>query len=532
MLKRFPPVCFVLLALAAYFWGLGCYQIPKIGDEVLYLQIARVTGASGSWLPLRYEPGILNTKPPLLFWLGIFINRFSASLFAMRAGVVIVTLLSASLVYLISKKRSADRAAPYWAAAAYLGFISTFQQGRPFLVNSFEVLFLVLPLAWFFYRSRLDFIFWVLVSLSWGAVAWSKSFALILVGAFALAGSVWILKPEVRKNKSFFILFFSSAVIAGLAIFSLWFVFDPDPGLLFHQFIIGENAVKFKGYANYFRGLFMGAYPVYRIWLGDFANAGIYAVILLGTIVALLRKGIKAVDRQTLSLLWFIVAFLIFYTIPTQRQENYLLPTMAIWAVFFADYRKNIPRIFWTISMGLVVLCFVAFTAAPFFAGTWSVMPPATILLWLGTIGLYIFIFQKFDRIEIFPALVLLCFIQLTNFLSFFETTSFAFSVDSAQTVRVPSRRLAQHERFRFIYPNSVPVPYDPNQDMGKFCDTLARGDFLVLEESALAHCRRKLINQDWFSELKSRQSIGELLKIASGNTEYLVRKVYLMKID
>ena len=222
--RRVYPLLLGFVSLLSYVCGFGQIQIPKIGDEVLYLQIARVTGASGHWLPLRDEEGILSTKPPLLYWLGIASSKiFGESLWAYRLPVLLVTFLSAIVVYLISQRLLKKKEDSLWAAAVYLGFISTFQHGRPFLVNSFEVLFLLLPLYFFLKKPALTKTHWLLCALSWGAVAWSKSFALIGVGFFATFWSMQFVLPTAGKKKLIErVLYFGSAAFVALLIFALW----------------------------------------------------------------------------------------------------------------------------------------------------------------------------------------------------------------------------------------------------------------------------------------------------------------------
>jgi hypothetical protein len=82
-------------------------HIPKNGDEYPYEHIARLTAASGHFLPLQSELfEMRNTKPPLLFWQGIV--GFSAWLAA-------VTVSGKGLI-----------------GAGFLAFFSTYRFGRPF----------------------------------------------------------------------------------------------------------------------------------------------------------------------------------------------------------------------------------------------------------------------------------------------------------------------------------------------------------------------------------------------------------------
>lgn len=541
------------VALIAYFWGLGGIQIPKIGDEVLYLQIARVTSESGAWLPLRYEGGVFSTKPPLLYWLGMFFSNKAQNynLWSMRLPVVLVTLAGAVLVYLLSMKLFANerlerKKTALWSASAYLAFLSTYQHGRPFLVNSFEVLFLLAPLVFYFYRPQLTKGFWFVCVLCWGAVAWVKSFALIGVGAFSMGAAVWVLDSQLRDSRKKLLkaaLFFSSAVFLALGIFSLWFVFDPDPQLLFQQFVIGENAVKFKGYQHYLSGLFVGVYPIYRIWLGPFANAGLLIFLLIGLTVDFFKNGfpkfrkikidhLKESQKKVLALVAYVGAFLVFYSLPTQRQENYLLPAMAVLAVLMAEYRAQIPRVFWKITIMLILLVFVVLTATPFWFSFWPQWPLLARCFWLLSVFLFLLIFKTKRHFEFYPVLVFLCYIQLSNFSIPFNQ-SFQFMKSNPGTeLWVPTHKIAQEERFRFLAPNSRPKGYDSPEKLLELCNKLPRGSYLVLEEGMEKSCLRQVTLLEVLPDLRSRQKFSEMLQILLGKTQYLMRTLKLLRLE
>ncbi len=526
----------VILALFAYFWGLSDLQIPKIGDEVLYQQIARVTGESGTWLPLRYEGGIMSTKPPLLYWLGMATTNkgLNYTLFSLRAPIVLITLLGALLLYQLIFLRTRNTEHSLWGAALYLSFISTFQHGRPFLVNSFEVLFLLYPLVLYWHRKRWDALQWISTTLCWGAVSWAKSFALIGVGVLALfASSIpfesfeWCLKKNFKK-----LLFLGSAFFVSLLIFSLWFVFDPDPKLLFQQFIIGENAVKFKGYSTYFSGLFSGIYPVWRIWLGALANAGLGVFLLIGAGVTLYqnRKSLSA-DQKTI--LYVIFSFLVFYTLPTQRQENYILPTMALWAVLIAELREKIPFVFFKIGFALIVFAFVVLSLAPFILNVWNDLETLTKCVFVVSLLVFLFISLRVDIRKAYPALIFLIYIQLANLSQPFSKSFLYFSKGQptlkSTIVYVPSRKLAQHERFRFRIPEITPIAYDP-AGIEEFCRNAKSGTYAVIEDDQQALCPQKQDVLEEVKDFKTRQSFAEILKIAGGESEYLVRKLKLVQ--
>ena len=65
----------VLLVAVLYAWGMDNLYMPSNGDEMVYNHIARLTAASGQWLPLVSDLNDMrNTKPPLLFWQSMVIT--------------------------------------------------------------------------------------------------------------------------------------------------------------------------------------------------------------------------------------------------------------------------------------------------------------------------------------------------------------------------------------------------------------------------------------------------------------------------
>ena len=91
----------LVLAVAIYSLGLGNPYIPTNGDEMVYAHIARLTAASGHWLPLVSElDNMRNTKPPLLFWQALQAGDWGHhwSLAALRAPSLVYTLLLTAMV--------------------------------------------------------------------------------------------------------------------------------------------------------------------------------------------------------------------------------------------------------------------------------------------------------------------------------------------------------------------------------------------------------------------------------------------------
>src|SRR5512137_2113520 len=235
------PCAFALaavVAVGAYTYGLDSINAPTIGDEPLYIQITRVTAASGRWLPLLSESGITDTKPPLLFWQGILSTRWGANwdLWHLRLPVVATSLLTALVAGLLAA-RIGGRAAGLRAGLVFLGFLSTIQHGRPFLTNAGETLFLFLPLLLVHRRERTGPLLAILCGLSFGAAVLFKAFFLVFPGVFSLtlvllARDGWEVRAFLRRRLGFLAV----ASIVGLAAFGLWPMLDPRPDQVWSQF--------------------------------------------------------------------------------------------------------------------------------------------------------------------------------------------------------------------------------------------------------------------------------------------------------
>jgi 4-amino-4-deoxy-L-arabinose transferase-like glycosyltransferase len=326
-----------LFATFAYVYGLDSIFAPTIGDESLYLQIARVTAASGQWLPLRWESGVNDTKPPMLFWQGIASTARGAhwDLWHLRLPVVALSLATAALAAALARRLAGSRRAALTAGLVYLGFLSTIQYGRPFLTNAGETLFLFLPLVLLAARASTSLPLALAAGASLGLAALYKSFVVVVPGTFALALVLWRREgwsvPGLLRRHGLFLLV---AAVLGLAVFGLWPLLDPQRELVWWHFVYGENVGKLQG-GDYLAGLLSGESSIWQIWLGDLRNAGLYAPPVLALLWDLWRRR-RELPAPEAELWLYVLAFLLFYSVPSQRQPNYLLPTMPALAVLLA----------------------------------------------------------------------------------------------------------------------------------------------------------------------------------------------------
>jgi len=451
-----------IIAVVAYFYGLGSMYIPGIGEEDLYLQICRTTGASHHWLPLLSERGISNTRPPMLFWQGILSTNWGLdwSPALLRFPTVCFSLLTAAMAGWLAFRISQRRRVAVIAALIYLGFMSTIQQGRPFLANAPETFFLFAPLVLLFYRPILRPRTIAVCGLLLGAAALYSSIFIVGVGCWALA-LIYFWKSGFNAGAFLRHHLWPIAIVGtiGLAIFCLWPAFDPHPGQIVRQFLIKENAGKFHP-AIWFAGLFSGKYPLWRIWLGNFANAGLYAPLLAALLIDLIRRRRKLPGVE--KLLWiYILAFLTIYSFPMQRQENFLMPTCAALAVLLALRWDDLPNAWFRISSGIVLAagCVVFWFKSGINHSTGESLfdpvsfLPAMIVAVIGSIGVIRASFAQ----RFFPISVLLVLLAGSEFLRPFSHPypAGACRMLENKAVYFPRNYRAAEEKFRFILPGA-----------------------------------------------------------------------------
>ena len=179
MIARFPAH-YLWLALGVavalgYLFGLGGDHIPRNGDELVYAHIARLTAASGNWLPLVSSFDFMrNTKPPVLFWQALIAGDWGDdwTLLRLRLPSIAYTWATALMVGLLTWKimregpaegttdASAANARALQghavsmgaiAAIIYLSFFTSYRYGRPYMTSAPETFWLFgifFALAW------------------------------------------------------------------------------------------------------------------------------------------------------------------------------------------------------------------------------------------------------------------------------------------------------------------------------------------------------------------------------------------------
>jgi 4-amino-4-deoxy-L-arabinose transferase-like glycosyltransferase len=475
---RFWWPLITLVAVFSYFYHLDGLHIPKIGDEAPYYHITRLTAESGHWLPLQGDHGLQNTKPPLLFWQGMVSTNMAAdwTLERLRLPIVIYSLLTALLAYLLAIKISGDREKGFIAALSFLGFASTFQHGRPFLTNLPETFFIFLCfflLVYFWQRKdQWKLYHWALLGLALGIATLYRSFIIVVPVGFAMLliqgfERNWNINELIQRD----LAPISLMVIIALLCFSLWPLLDPHPENILQQFILGQNVSKLDQ-GNYFHGLFSGPYPLTRIWLGQLTNAGLLMFVLVGVVIVAIRnRSHWSGEERTLWL--FVLAYLVVYSVPSQRQENYLLPTTPALGVLMALHWHRFKPRTWAVMaipifIGVGILTWLFINVPGNVSGFPNYDIGARLFMYAGWLLIAYSIYSARHLQYTINLLVFYSFILLAVVLSPLEGKPGRYNQQTihevaGETIYMPAGFGPRHERYRFILPGANIRGYNPN---------------------------------------------------------------------
>ncbi len=523
-----------LLAVFSYFYGLDSQHIPKNGDEYPYEHITRLTADSGRLLPLQSQlDGMRNTKPPLLFWQGIVSTHWGQdwTLWNLRYPSVIYTLLTASLTFLLGWKLSRQMETGFIALLAYLAFFSTYRYGRPFLVNPAEVFWFFLPfftlLYWqpFSFESR--FLIPMLLGVEVGIGLLYKSFALVAPVGLCLAW--WYL--HYREYRWFYCLRKDAGkvaitVILSLALFGLWFLFDPDPQSVWREFIVGENASKFDPRGSYLAKFLWGSSSVWALVIGYPMNAGLLAAPVAAVFFIAYRRRVLLPDAEKMLWIW-IAALFIMFSLPSQRSSRYLLEAMPGLAVLCALnwHRINHKVFIASLLMAGGVLAFITFMSVRLQHEV-SVAELYTPMYWMllaftAALILVALLVPKFTGaiVNIAALLALLCF---AAFLRPFDGALGNYTEETQQYVKgkevwAPCNFRAKEEGYRFILSGARVHGYreEPGQTAAGLAEHYRLFAFQVpLQDAVCADC--KILGQRL--DIRSRQSESEFKEMLKGD--------------
>lgn len=535
----------LVLAVGVYIHALGGQYNPSNGDELVYAHIARLTAASGHWLPLVSDlDHMRNTKPPLLFWQAMVAGDWGRhwSLAALRTPSLIYTLLVAGAVAWTVRQITRNLRIACLAACVYLAFFCTFRYGRTYLTSAPETFWLNVPMFWLLWHrmrqtpaSQSSSLGWLThagfgVALGLGLAY--KSFALIAPAAAALwcaqllssSALTWRVLVQATLKVSL------SAVMA-LGIFALWFVLDPDPGAVWQEFVIGENAGKLSSGQGYWHAAMLGGgASVWAQLLAYVQNAGLLAFIVIGLAWVGVRNwrrrdGKTPLAPHLLILLAWLAVWLLVFTLPSQRSARYVIPPMPALAMLIALYWDRIARAWFLLSMLLcgifvVMLGRIAWAAHDIGIGT-RIELDATML----AVGISL-LFVICGLLK--PAWTRACTVAASiGVYACFSLSTAPLDGDAghyeARTtsrlhnarVAVPSNFNGQFERFQFLLPGNQFAPYDSEGHLAELSRLLASHDAVIWLQSepseqapsCLPGCT--VLGTRW--EVKGRHQSGEI---------------------
>ncbi len=549
-------------AVGLYFFGLGSPYAPTNGDEMVYIHIARLTAASGHWLPLVSDlENMRNTKPPLLFWQAIASGDWSAqaSLFSLRWPSVAYTMLTTVALGWMTLRISGQWRSALLAAIIFLAFFSTYRYSRVYLTSAPETFWLALPMWYLLWQQSAPrrsawppaafpsqagpwpAPAYLLAGLVMGVGLLYKSFALIAPAAATLGCALWLsqgsprFKPLVRTAAGV-----GLSVVVALGVFALWFVLDPDPQAVWQEFVIGENAGKLQT-GGYWQAALNGDYPVWQQALAYPENAGLLLPVALGLCWYALRfawlghwRAWVGTPQGTL-LIWLLVWLLVF-SIPSQRSARYVIAAMPAFAILLAMYWERLARgwFFAVLLVGAIALTLLARIGWVMHGLGLGSDFELGLTLMCAALGLAAclsgFLDARWTRNSSLVATLALyaSFSALTAPLSGPQAGYSAAIQSRMQTLRiaVPNGFNGQYERFAFLLPGSTLVPYDvqgrntaslrPDLPGAERLDyLLERFDAVVWIDAETAQTpltclpRCELLAQRW--HVKSRHRAGEV---------------------
>lgn len=482
------PSIFLAFALAclAYLYGVDSRFAPKNGDEYPYTHIVRMTNASGDWLPLQSEmAGIKNTKPPLLFWQGMLSTELgkSWSLFNLRWPSLVYTALTTILIVMSAIAIGKNLSLGILAGIIWLAFFNTYRYGRPYLAEPPEIFWLSLPFFLLLIAGKRltesKFLFPLLTGIAFGLALLYKSVAYIVPACLVL--SLWYWQWRSSRVLEFIRCDLVKVILISLiaiALFSLWFVLDPNPLAIWNEFVIGENAGKFVARnSNYLKDFFWSGDSIGMLFLSGVANAGFLSLAVFNLFYLAIRNYRQMSFEEKLLWIWIAIFFIVF-SLPSQRSGRYLLPIMPAIAILLAIYWQRLSR--WSFWVGLLLQGIVLFALAwlSWNINLWSYSMWHWALLAGGIAVVLIGLLQaRFTKI----ATLLGCFLTVLSLSSSIMPLDGAAGRFDAKTVAAlqgktvwfPCDFRAKDEEYRLLIPgaNIVGYPVSEAKELSKLAN-------------------------------------------------------------
>jgi hypothetical protein len=354
-----------------------------------------------------------------------------------------------------------------------------------------------------------------------------KSFALVVPAGLGLAG--WYLRSRDNRLGVFLARDSWKVLITlsvSLALFSAWFLLDPDPGAVWREFVLGENLGKFDKPGGYLPRLLWGPSSVWALALGYPLNAGLlfFPVVALFVLAWRRREELSGDERG----LWiWVLTFLFVYAVPSQRSSRYLLPAMPALAVLLALGWRRIPR--WVLALSLLASgVVVAGIATLSFRLQQSLPGPPlyptpywALLAGVGTVVLAALVVPALTRPLLHTALFL-CTLSFAAFFRPFDASLGRYDGEARQRARgrevwVPADFIAKEEGYRFLLPGARVRAYREDRDT-RATELLARYPLVVIRQPLQdggAGVGRVLGER---LDLRGRQTVHEILEILRGH--------------
>ena len=575
----------ILVALAAllYLYGLDSFYAPTNGDEMVYIHIARMTAESGHWLPLQSEIiDTRNTKPPLLFWQAMVAGQWGQtwSLWVLRLPSIFYTFATTGLLAFFTFKISGRWREACLAAVLYLLFFSTFRYGRVYLTSAPETFWLALPMWWLLWKristplslssphftphsaqpSVFNWLHYTLIGLAFGLGAAYKSFALIAPAAATLWVAILASEPQWRWSQTLrTTVGVGCSTVIGLGFFALWFVLDPDPGAVWQEFIVAENAGKMSGGQGYWHAALFGAYPMWTQLFAYPENAGLLFFIALGLAwtvasAAFKRSTYVAMPSAHRIILVWLVVWLVVFTLPSQRSARYVIPAMPALAMALAWSWDRIGKFWFWITLAICLPALVMLGRIGWVMGSLGIATPLQITIILiaagagftwATAGFGI----KNGKAAALGA-VLAVYGTFSAMVQPLSQAEASYSPElqrrmQGQRIAVPNGFTGQFERFHLVLPGARITPYDAEgRNTGAFHSEMPpqeRLNFLLTEFDAVVWLQDELTETTpscapscellgWRWHVKSRHKSGEItLNNLWYPDQWLFRKEWLI---
>ena len=324
--------------------------------------------------------------------------------------------------------------------------------------------------------------------------------------AFWLAG-VWLGGPRLHAVVLTTAKVGLMACVA-LTVFALWFALDPDPAAVWREFVVGENAKKMGQGASYWHAALTGSSSIWVQALAYLQNAGLLAVLGLGLGVLGLWSAwnghslLSKTERLTIApwllvcMVWLLVWLLIF-CIPSTRSARYVIPAMPALAVLLAVYWERLGRVWFIATLLLAALAMlglgrIAWVMAQLGISGGVVAAVAAASCLAGAACVLLGLLRPAATRPAALAACLLVFACFNAAVAALETDAGRFASKAASALRgvrivVPSGFNAQFERYAFLLPGNVLVPYaalDAKTAPTALPGLLQQGDALVWTET------------------------------------------------